>query len=866
MMWLRRIIALQVLAILICLVFPSGVALSQTGPTHNIPVTQRLDVEHVSLDLRFRSDAKEAVGTATIRLSTEKPASTVTLNSVGLDIESVEIIGRGPAEFSIVDSYQDGGLEIDLGSTYLPGEIAEIQISYRTTRVNDTDPSNIWGSYGKGLRFLGPSSSDHRRRIQIWSSGMPGSNRRWFPSYDQPDDLRTFEIIATVDAGLTAISNGRLVDEVINNDGTKSFHWREAVEHQNHRSSIVIGSFEKMQESSESIVLYNFGYPDEMVGVKASIDRLSDMANFMEETIGTSYPFASYSQVFVQELPWGLSNSGLAILTENFVDSAEVHRDFLYLWDDLEAQSLAEQWFGNAIGTKGWEHTWVAKGLPRYLATLYNEARNGEAEILLSSYHVPGDLATIHSDQQNGRSSKIVPAKVTDPSSFFVGNASAIRATVALRTLEGEIGRDALLRAIKRFANEYHGKLVSTSDFERAVAREAGQELGWFFDQWFRRLEFPVLEVAHTYDQSRGVARVQIKQHVDSTAKAFFRGAMTLELGERVERVTLAPQHNNEFEIAVDRKPEFLNADFKSMWLAKKEHRMSTTEMISLAKKSKDILARSVALRELAKIASNAETASNERQNILQLFSSILESDEYWRLKMVAMFQLRQVLSENGNAPNAGLNGQVSEALVRIINGKNRDEAWIRFAALGWLGELRNNTHADLYINLLRDPSDRVINAAAIALGKSKDARAFGELVRLEAHPSWKNQSRISMLNGLAELGDIRGVSIAERALMSLGDARWTLITPVWDYRLAAAHTLRRLESQERGFDFVYRMFNQAVSENHVNDMVYNLHLMVALADPRALEAVELARSRFAENDDVLKAIDSIDSQLDAAL
>jgi HEAT repeat protein len=91
----------------------------------------------------------------------------------------------------------------------------------------------------------------------------------------------------------------------------------------------------------------------------------------------------------------------------------------------------------------------------------------------------------------------------------------------------------------------------------------------------------------------------------------------------------------------------------------------------------------------------------------------------------------------------------------------------------------------------LNDTSDRVVNAAAIALGKSKSPLAYDALVKLKNKPSWKNQSLISALYGLSELGDERGVALALKALRDdPPGARWTLATPVWDYRLTAANTL----------------------------------------------------------------------------
>jgi aminopeptidase N len=831
-----------------------------------------IDVEHVALDLKFDLETASATGSARIFLSPKKATSLINLDAQGLAIKSVTLAGEKNLKFSYNEASKGGNLVVKLDRRYETTEELDLQIVYSTVHTNETDPANIWGSYGRGLRFHLSSNTDQRRRPQMWSSSLPGSNRYWFPSNDRPNDLRTFEIRATVDGGLKVLSNGRLVSERTNADGSRTVHWKTESPHQNHRSSIVIGDFENFSTQSNGIKLNNYGYPDEMDGVEASVERLPDMLSFLESTIGTTFPYPAYTQVFVQEFPWGLANAGLATLTENFVDSKEVHRDFLYLWDDLEAESLAEHWFGNSVGVEKWEDLWLSRGLPRYLATLYNESRLGEAELLLSSYHVPSDLLTIKNDWKNDVRSAVRPEKVEDPAAFTTGNASTIRGTIFLRALESEIGRDKLLEAIRDFAVSKAGKLATTEDFEQTVSRVSGRELKWFFDQGLERSDYPNFTASHQYDPISDMLSVQIDQEpldpesISTNTGKPFRGSMEIEVDGTIVEVELLPIARNTFQIASDRAPRFVNFDYKSRWLAEWKYEQTAQQLFDTVSYSADMLAKRNALVSLGTVALDEATNEDKRLKITELYSRLIESDEYWRLKMVAMFQLRRVMNGNGVKEKAGLNSEIEAALVRIVQGKARDEAWVRFAALNWLGEARDPNYADMYMSLLRDPSDRVINAAAIALGKSNDPRAFDALVKLEPHPSWKNQSRISMLNGLAEVGDARAVSIATRALKDRDGARWTLLTPVWDYRLAAAHTLRRLDGITEGVSFLNDMFDRALGEDHISDCMYNIHLMVALAAPEARDAITKMRDRYSTKQSVLNALDPIEKQLEASL
>lgn len=824
-----------------------------------------LDVEHVALDLRFDLEARKAEGVARLRLHLTEPGARVALDGAGLRIGGVEVDGR-TARFEYSGGAEDGALVVDLGRRYAANRSLELTVHYETSVINDSDPANIWGSAGLGLRFHSPSPTDLRRRPQIWSSSAPNGARYWFPGHDRLDDLRTFELRATVAHPLTVVSNGDLVSTRDDGNGQTTFHWRLDRPQQNYRTAVAIGVFENVSERAHGVTLNNFGYPDEREGVVASIERLPDMVDFMERTIGVEFPYPSYTQVFVQELPGAAANAGLTVQTENFIDSVEVHRDFLYLWDDLEAEPLAEQWFGNAVAIADWRDGWLTRAIPRYLATRYNEARNSEAEVLLSFYHTPGDLQAVLGDWDSGVRVPVVPDAVEDPAAFLSSNAPYLRGAMVLRLLEMEIGRERLTRALGDFARRGRASFVSTQTFEQAVTRAAGRDMTWFFNQWLRRADFPVITVTKRYDAARRTLTLEVCQRApDGAAEgaAFrpFAGLVGVEIDGAVRQIRLT-RADESFDFEVDHAPRVVNFDYKSRWLARIEFNRSPEELLALARESTDLLARRNAMIELGTLAAREETAAGVRAQVLDLLGATLESNEYWRLKIVAITQLRAVMARGGSAPRGGLDAPSEARLVRVIERAPRDEAWVVTSALSWLGETHDSQYARLYRAHLRDPSDRVINAAAVALGKSGAPGVFEDLVALESHPSWKNQSRISMLDGLAELGDPRGVAIALSALRDAGGARWTLLTPVWDYRLTAARTLQRLGGQAQGYDYASTMLRQAAESGHVNDTVYNANLLVALGDPRGAAAIGEASSAFEGRPGMAEALSALAAQL----
>src|SRR5213595_703040 len=79
---------------------------------------------------------------------------------------------------------------------------------------------------GKGLTFIQPEGQEHRPQ-QIWSQGEDHNNHFWFPTYDFPKDKMTWELVATMPQQYSVVSNGRLVADRRNPDGTHTVTWRQ---------------------------------------------------------------------------------------------------------------------------------------------------------------------------------------------------------------------------------------------------------------------------------------------------------------------------------------------------------------------------------------------------------------------------------------------------------------------------------------------------------------------------------------------------------------------------------------------------------------------------------------------------------------
>ena len=828
---------------------------------------RNIDMKHITLDLQFDIKKKQAFGTAALTFSPLYNTGKITLDAGMLKINSIRLEDGTPLLFNYDGGDKNDGLEIILNRNYLANEDITVIIDYSTTRINNTDPNNLGGSNGKGIRYFEPITAEPKKRKQMWSMGEPESNRYWFPGYDSPDDLRTTEFKATVDKDITFISNGILLETKDNNDGTHTFHYKTNTPHANHLTSFAAGEYVNVKQNYKDIPLNNFCYPDEAEATAASVERLPDMMKFYTEFTGAEFPYKVYSQIFVQDLPWGMAGITASTQTENMVDDFGTHADFFYLWDGLEGESLAQQWFGNHITCSDWNHVWLTKAFSRYLSGMYDEYKNGREEFLL--YQHGFDISTYLSDYGSGIRQPVVNKNKENTFDFVNGNYPYFHGASVLHMLRKELGDDKWREAVRLYVKTNAGKTVTTNDLQKAVETASGKSMQWFFDQWVYGTGHPVFNISKKYDDEKKILTVYAKQvqtadSSDNNGKVkYFRGTVEIEIDNSIEKVRIEPKAENKFRFKVTHQPKLVNFDYESTWIKEITFEKTQDELLYQLINDKDITGKQWAMNELVALAKDEKTSLEDKEKIYAGMRGLILSESYWRIRFNALGQLQSLTAPVTETKPVALDKATTEMLLKVIKD---DSSWVRANAIRFLGMTRDAKYAGIYIKAFTDPSDRVINTAAIALGKSKSPEAFAELVKLKDKPSWKNQSLISTLYGLKELGDPRGYDIAYNALSDLSLARWTLAVPFWDFRIIAAQTIASLGRSSEAYPMISERFKSSMNDNDLNVIFNNVLLITALADPRGQEAFDMLRMRFSDDANTMTAVEQYESMFKEAI
>lgn len=820
-------------------------------------IASNIDINHYKINLRFDWAKKQAIAEVTISLTFTQPTQSIQLAANDLLIHTIRTATQKNLAFKL-DTLAHS-VDLSLDKTYQPGEKLNLIIAYKTQHHNEPDPNALGGSFGQGLRFFQPTRTTPLKRKQVWSQSELQNTSYWLPCSHNRADLCTTEFIATVESDLTFIANGKLLAKKDNRNGTATFHYHSASAYPVYLTAFVAGNYIDLVQQVQGIPLHTFCYPDEQEAAKATTVRLPDMFQFLEKKTGFAYPFSQYAQVMVQDYPFPslTGQNSFSLISDNMIDDYGTHQDYLYLWDGVEFNALASQWFGNVILPKTVADLWLAKGFAQYFEGLYAIEENGLAEYLLWGY--PWEIGSVFGDWANGNRHPIVPEKVGDAESFAADSYAKYRGALVLRMLRKELGDEVFFKSIQAFIKEKAFKPATTQDFQNVVKKVSGKDLHWFFEQWIYQTGHPVFEVTSTYDAKTQQYQLTLKQtqQKDSTATypqvSYFQGKMEIEIDQQKHIVELKPQYENHFTFSLPKPPKLVNLDVEQTWIKEIQFGKPREEWLHLFLHSQDISARNNAMLELVQIAKAEGTTVADRNNIIQAFQQVTQSQAYWRFRFNAIGQLRAIQS----LPYDQTTIDVLIALVK------REKSWVKAAALTSLGMLKEVKYADLFITCLADSSDRVVNAAAVALGKTKSPKAFDALVKLKNRPSWKNQSLMHCLSGLAQLGDNRGEAIAVAALANNQSPRWFLGNG-WDYPFVAAQTLAALGKTEQGYQILLERFNLAMQENNIDDIFHQVLLIATLGNPKGLEIFAPLKSKYQNDENALAAVLAFEEQLKA--
>ncbi|MGI8925383.1 MAG: M1 family aminopeptidase [Tepidiformaceae bacterium] len=687
------------------------------------PRDRAVDVEHIKLEVTLDAAAKAVAGTAT---HTVTPFSDG-LRSMEFDAVDMEISGVSVNEAPAKFSYDGARLRVVLGATRRRGEPLTIAIAYRARpRI--------------GLYFVGDDPAYPEKPAQVWSQGQDEDSRFWFPCYDHPNEKQTSEMVVTALASWSVLSNGALVSERANADGTRTFHWRQERPHSTYLITLVAGEFERIDASREGLTIDYYVEAKDAESGAITFANTPKMVALFERLTSVPYPWAKYSQVVVRDFVFGgMENTSATTMTENILLDRKAMRD--YSSDPLISHELAHMWWGDLLTCRDWSHGWLNESFATFFEFLWDEEAKGIDE------YRQGVIENTRLYLEERYRRPIVTNVFNEPIDIFDRHLYE-KGSLVLNTLRGVLGEDAFLRSIQRYCRENQERSVITQDLVAAIAAETGRDLEWFFDQWVYRPGHPEFKVSWSWDDERKLASVSVKQTQEGDAvPQVFRAPLTIDFqvgrSKPVAFAVEVTEREQTLVFALAKQPDLCRFDPYNMVLKQLDFEKSTGELRLQLRDDDSIAGRQAAAEALGKKGGPEAVAALE---------DALMADRFWGAQAAAAKALGAERSESAKA-----------ALLRSLGVKHPKA---RRGVVAALGEFRGDEGVLAAISPLagRDQSWFVEAEANRSVGKLRCRGSFAVIVANLERPSYRQLVRNGCIDGLVELREERGLELIAAA------------------------------------------------------------------------------------------------------
>jgi len=683
-------------------------------PIYQASYTKKVDLIHTKLAVSFNWEKAELYGKADIILRPYFYATNnLELNARGMDIHQVALVENGnkkPLDFT----YDSLLITIALDKNYTRNDTLTIFIDY-TAKPDDlkTGGSNAISS-DKGLYFINPKGEEKNKMPQIWTQGETESNSVWFPTVDASNQKMTNEIAITVAEKYATLSNGILINSEINGNGTRTDFWEMNQPHAPYLVMMAIGEYKVVKDKWRNIEV-NYYVEEAFEPYAKDIFGLTpEMIEFYSNILGVDYPWQKYHQVVVRDYVSGAMENTSAVIFGDFVYQTKREMIDGSSGEDVIAHELFHHWFGDLVTCESWSNLPLNESFATYSEFLWNEYKHGNDK---AAHGLQQDLSGYLSQAKQTGPKDMIRFDYEDKEDMFDGH-SYQKGGRILHMLRKYMGDEAFFASLKLYLDENKYTDVEMHQLRLACEKVTGEDLNWFFNQWFFAKGHPVLEINYEYNDSTKTQKVIVEQKQNFEEVPLYKLPFKIDIyanGKKETKEVVVDKVMNVFEFKASSKPDLVNVDADKMLLCEKtDNHKSTEEWAFLYQPTANYGALKMNYLDKYEAISKLQK-SKEEIAITTLIKAL--NDEYEGIRNYALGSIKTV----ANAKPI----ETKEALIKLA--KEDTNSKVRGNAIGALAKYFAGEDGveDVFLNGINEQSYFVIGKSLAAISTTNGKLAM---------------------------------------------------------------------------------------------------------------------------------------------
>jgi aminopeptidase N len=541
------------------------------------------------------------------------------LDAGGFNIKSVSLKikeQKTPLRYT----YDGKKLTISLDKIYTSDQRYTVFIDYVAMPYKLKVGEDIASTDDRGIYFINRDGKEENKPQQIWTQGETEGNSNWFPTINGPQEKMTQELNITVADKFVTLSNGSLEYSSMNGDGTRTDSWRQDLPHSTYLTMLAVGDFTVTKDKWRDKEVNYYTEPAFASTAKLIFGKTPEMIEFFSKKMGVDYPWDKYSQIVVRDFVSGaMENTSATVFFDKMNMTKGQYLDENY--EDIVSHELFHHWFGDLVTAESWANLPLNESFATYGEYLWEEFKYGRETADLKGLE---DILTYFNNAQQKQVDVIRYNYAGREQMFDV--VSYQKGGRILHMLRKTVGDEAFFKSLNLYLTRHAYKTAEIHDLRLIFEEVTGQDLNWFFNQWFLASGHPVLAIQTSYDAEKKLATVSIQQNQELTKNPLYRIPMAVDIysdGKKERKQIVLDRQNQTFNFPSAIAPDLINVDAEKYVLALKTEIKPVQQYVFQYKNAPLFMDRFEALIKLGSLKNDA-TARQITMNALADSSAAL--------------------------------------------------------------------------------------------------------------------------------------------------------------------------------------------------------------------------------------------------
>jgi aminopeptidase N len=457
-------------------------------PAQRLPHT--ITPEHYDIHLAPDFSTDTFAGTVNIKVRLTEPTRSIALHAAEIEFHDATIATSAGTLTAAVELNAERETATLTVPQSLPAGTATIAIRY-TGQLND----KLRGFY---------LSRANGRKYAV-TQLEPTDARRAFPSFDEPAMKATFAVSTTIDAGDTAISNGRLLSDTPGPGASKhTLRFATTKRMSPYLVALLVGDWECISGSADAIPIRVCGTPDRKHELGFALETTEFALQYFNRYFSIKYPFEKLDIIGVPDFSAGaMENTGAIVFRDAFLlippgggTTDQRKRVLQYI-----AHEIAHQWFGDLVTMQWWDDIWLNEGFATWL------------ERLPMRESTPQWNARLDEVVDTQRAMAVDMLKTTRPVRTHVETTTEInqvfdsiayqKTAAIIRMIEGYVGPAAYRNGMNAYLKKFAFGNATAEGLWTTLAASTGRPVDRIMSGFMTHAGVPLVEVATSCAQGK---------------------------------------------------------------------------------------------------------------------------------------------------------------------------------------------------------------------------------------------------------------------------------------------------------------------------------------------------------------------------